>query len=182
METKDAAVRDELYEEAQLLRRRQQDYKSELAGLPSEGSSLPVVRSCDIEAVVAAWSGIPVERLTEDEISKLVRLVSIKGRLLDCMSLQLHGSCGLQAAHLTLCVTCMPSHMSGFTPIICLATDACACFRQVSEICSRYDRTPHPFNACVSACNSCFTVHSWVCCASSRHAGSSDEAASHWPR
>lgn len=34
METKDAAVRDELYEEAQLLRRRQQDYKSELVGLP----------------------------------------------------------------------------------------------------------------------------------------------------
>jgi hypothetical protein len=32
METKDAAVRDELYEEAQLLRRRQQDYKSELVG------------------------------------------------------------------------------------------------------------------------------------------------------
>eukprot|EP00879_Flechtneria_rotunda_P003032 GHRR01003252.1.p1 GENE.GHRR01003252.1~~GHRR01003252.1.p1 ORF type:complete len:659 (+),score=207.75 GHRR01003252.1:506-2482(+) len=74
METKDAAVRDELYEEAQLLRRRQQDYKSELAGLPGEGSSLPVVHSCDIEAVVAAWSGIPVERLTEDEMTKLVRL------------------------------------------------------------------------------------------------------------
>eukprot|EP00878_Enallax_costatus_P005308 GHUV01005575.1.p1 GENE.GHUV01005575.1~~GHUV01005575.1.p1 ORF type:complete len:786 (+),score=251.59 GHUV01005575.1:565-2922(+) len=74
METKDAAIRDELYEEAQLLRRRQQDYKSELAGLPSEGSSLPVVGSCDIEAVVSAWSGIPVERLTEDEMTKLVRL------------------------------------------------------------------------------------------------------------
>jgi ATP-dependent Clp protease ATP-binding subunit ClpC len=74
METKDAAVRDELYEEAQLLRRRQQDYKSELVGLPSEGSSLPVVRSCDIEAVVSAWSGVPVERLTEDEMTKLVRL------------------------------------------------------------------------------------------------------------
>jgi hypothetical protein len=41
-----------------------------------DGSSLPVVRSCDIEAVVAAWSGVPVERLTEDEMTKLVRLVS----------------------------------------------------------------------------------------------------------
>lgn len=76
METKDAAVRDELYEEAQLLRRRQQDYKTELAGLPAEGSSLPVVRACDIEAVVSAWSGVPVERLTEDETTKLIRLVS----------------------------------------------------------------------------------------------------------
>jgi hypothetical protein len=77
METKDIAVRDGLYEEAQLLRRRQQDYKSELAGLPAEGSSLPVVRSCDIEAVVAAWSGVPVERMTEDETTKLIRLVSV---------------------------------------------------------------------------------------------------------
>lgn len=79
METKDAAVRDELYEEAQLLRRRQQDYKSELVGLPGDGSSLPVVRSGDIEAVVAAWSGVPVERLTEDEMAKLTRLVSGAG-------------------------------------------------------------------------------------------------------
>jgi ATP-dependent Clp protease ATP-binding subunit ClpC len=77
METKDIAVRDGLYEEAQLLRRRQQDYKSELAGLPADGSSLPVVRSCDIEAVVSAWSGVPVERLTEDEMTKLIRLVSV---------------------------------------------------------------------------------------------------------
>lgn len=34
-----------------------------------------MVRACDIEAVVAAWSGVPVERLTEDEMTKLVRLV-----------------------------------------------------------------------------------------------------------
>jgi ATP-dependent Clp protease ATP-binding subunit ClpC len=77
METKDIAVRDGLYEEAQLLRRRQQDYKTELSGLPTDGSSLPVVRSCDIEAVVAAWSGVPVERMSEDEMTKLMRLVSV---------------------------------------------------------------------------------------------------------
>lgn len=41
-----------------------------------DGSSLPVVRAADIEAVVSAWSGVPVERLTEDEMTKLVRLVS----------------------------------------------------------------------------------------------------------
>lgn len=44
--------------------------------LSGDGSSLPVVRAGDIEAVVAAWSGVPVEQLTEDEMSKLVRLVS----------------------------------------------------------------------------------------------------------
>ena len=57
-----------------------------------DGSSLPVVRPCDIEAVVSAWSGVPVERLTEDEMTKLVRLVG--ARLADtawssCSSLQL---------------------------------------------------------------------------------------------
>lgn len=43
-----------------------------------DGSSLPVVRPCDIEAVVSAWSGVPVERLTEDEMTKLVRLVGAR--------------------------------------------------------------------------------------------------------
>lgn len=35
-----------------------------------------MVRAADIEAIVSAWSGVPVERLTEDEMTKLVRLVS----------------------------------------------------------------------------------------------------------
>jgi hypothetical protein len=46
--------------------------------LPADaGSSLPVVRARDIEAVVAAWSGVPVEQLTADEMAKLVRLVRV---------------------------------------------------------------------------------------------------------
>jgi len=74
METKDEAVKDQLYEEAHILRRRQQDYKSELTGAAVEGSSLPVVGVADVEAIVAAWTGIPVERMTEDEVTKLVNL------------------------------------------------------------------------------------------------------------
>lgn len=61
METKDAAVRDELYEEAQLLRRRQQDYKSELVGLPGRrkvGQRLSTKLStlCTAQAVVLKYS------------------------------------------------------------------------------------------------------------------------------
>ena len=80
METKDEAVKDQLYEEAHILRRRQQAYKSELTGAAVEGSSLPVVGVADVEAIVAAWTGIPVERMTEDEVTKLVNLVSGDGK------------------------------------------------------------------------------------------------------
>jgi hypothetical protein len=78
METKDEAVKDQLYEEAAILARRQQDYRRELAAAAAaqEPPSLPVVGTGDIEAIVAAWTGVPVERLTEDDMSKLVRLVS----------------------------------------------------------------------------------------------------------
>lgn len=81
METKDEAVKDQLYEEAAILRRRQQDYRRELAaaaaaaGGEGQAPSLPVVGVGDIEAIVAAWTGVPVERLTEDDMTKLVRLV-----------------------------------------------------------------------------------------------------------
>jgi ATP-dependent Clp protease ATP-binding subunit ClpA len=36
-----------------------------------------VVSCCDIGAVVAAWSSVPVERMSEDEMTKLMRLVSV---------------------------------------------------------------------------------------------------------
>jgi ATP-dependent Clp protease ATP-binding subunit ClpA len=50
--------------------------RAELAGPPESGSSLPVVDTPDIEAVVAAWTGLPVERMGQDEKEKLVGLVS----------------------------------------------------------------------------------------------------------
>mmetsp|Transcript_10026 Transcript_10026/g.21446 ORF Transcript_10026/g.21446 Transcript_10026/m.21446 type:complete len:958 (+) Transcript_10026:149-3022(+) len=77
LETKDEAVKDGLYEEAVILKRREVDYRAELCGTAEEGSSLPVVGAADIEAVVSAWTGIPVERMDEDEKSKLTRLSSI---------------------------------------------------------------------------------------------------------
>ncbi len=57
-------------------RRRQLDYAAELAGPAPEGSSLPVVGAGDVEAIVAAWTGVPVERMGDDETAKLAGLVS----------------------------------------------------------------------------------------------------------
>ena len=75
METKNEAVQEGLYEEASILRRREIDYCSELSGPPREGSSLPVVSCEDIEAVVSSWTGVPVEKLTQDDRDKLLSLV-----------------------------------------------------------------------------------------------------------
>ncbi|KXZ46077.1 hypothetical protein GPECTOR_47g352 [Gonium pectorale] len=70
--TKDEAIKDGLYEEAVILRRREMDYRAELAGPSASGSVLPVVGVEDIEAIVAAWTAIPVERMGEDERDKLL--------------------------------------------------------------------------------------------------------------
>lgn len=48
----------------------------ELAGSAQSGSSLPVVDCGDVENVVASWTGIPVERMAQDEKDKLMQLVS----------------------------------------------------------------------------------------------------------
>ncbi|GIL61397.1 hypothetical protein Vafri_15861 [Volvox africanus] len=74
--TKDEAVKDGLYEEAVILRRREIDYRSELAGPSSDGSVLPVVGVEDIEAIVSAWTAIPVEKMSADEKEKLLGMRS----------------------------------------------------------------------------------------------------------
>jgi hypothetical protein len=56
-------------------RRRQLDYAATLSGPAPTGPGLPVVDASDVEAIVAAWSGVPVERLSEDEATKLSTLV-----------------------------------------------------------------------------------------------------------
>ncbi|GFR52667.1 hypothetical protein Agub_g15261 [Astrephomene gubernaculifera] len=75
--SKDEAVKEGLFEEAGILRRREVDYRSELSGPPSQGAVLPVVDVGDIEAIVSAWSGIPLERMSEDERDKLVNMRSL---------------------------------------------------------------------------------------------------------
>ncbi|GBF96568.1 ATP-dependent Clp protease ATP-binding subunit [Raphidocelis subcapitata] len=74
LQSKEEAAKGGLFEEAWLLRRRQLDYAAQLAGPAPEGSSLPVVGVADVEAIVAAWTSIPVERLGEEETAKLATL------------------------------------------------------------------------------------------------------------
>lgn len=51
------------------------DYAAELSGPAAEGAPLPVVAPGDIEAIVATWTGVPVERMSEAETDKLATLV-----------------------------------------------------------------------------------------------------------
>lgn len=74
LETKDEAVKDGLYEEALILRQRELDYRTELSGDAFAGSTLPVVMASDIENIVATWTGIPVEQMSEDEKTRLLKL------------------------------------------------------------------------------------------------------------
>ena len=56
-------------------RRRQVEDAAARSGPAPTGSSLPVVGVSDVEAIVAAWTGVPVERLTEDEAQRVATLV-----------------------------------------------------------------------------------------------------------
>ena len=40
-------------------------------------TNLPLVTRADIEAIVASWTGIPVESMSEQETSKLAHLVRV---------------------------------------------------------------------------------------------------------
>ncbi len=83
METKDEAARDFLYEEASLLRIRELELKTRLSGAPEDAAAVPVVSVEHIEAIVAAWSGVPVEQMGDDEKERLLGLAdSLRGRVI----------------------------------------------------------------------------------------------------
>ncbi|CAD7698923.1 unnamed protein product [Ostreobium quekettii] len=74
IEAKDVAATEGHFEEAALLRSRELELKTKLSGPAAEGALLPVVDIAEIEAVVAKWTGIPVEKVTQDEAQKLLKL------------------------------------------------------------------------------------------------------------
>mmetsp|Transcript_5339 Transcript_5339/g.13620 ORF Transcript_5339/g.13620 Transcript_5339/m.13620 type:complete len:270 (-) Transcript_5339:888-1697(-) len=74
MRAKADAIGEGLYEEAALLFRREAELKEALATQSPEYAAHPVVGSEDIEAVVASWTGIPVERMQEGERDRLRHL------------------------------------------------------------------------------------------------------------
>ena len=69
------SAQEGLWEEAELLRARELDMTaSEPSGAPAR---LPRVDVADIEAVVSTWTGIDVQRLGQDEKSRLLQLASV---------------------------------------------------------------------------------------------------------
>ena len=67
-------VQEGLYEEAQLLRVREMDLKAKLSGAAAAAPVVPVVGTLEIEAIVSAWTGIPVDRLSAADTERLSRL------------------------------------------------------------------------------------------------------------
>ena len=67
-------LQEGLFEEAGLLREREVDMKVRLAGLPEEAPAVVTVTVADVEAVVSNWTGIPVQRMTQDDRERLTRM------------------------------------------------------------------------------------------------------------
>ena len=66
-----ARLQEGLFEEAGLLREREVDMKVRLGGLPHEAPHLPCVTLADVESVLSAWTGIPTERMSQDDRDRL---------------------------------------------------------------------------------------------------------------
>ncbi len=78
MRDKDAAIAAQDYETAAKLRDIERDYRQQAEAerenrRKSGGGHRPVTAE-DIAAVVSSWTGIPVQRLTEDESERLLRM------------------------------------------------------------------------------------------------------------
>jgi ATP-dependent Clp protease ATP-binding subunit ClpA len=55
---------------------QEEEHVGVLGGPAQEGACLPVVGPADIEDVVAAWAGVPLERLEAGEGGHTLQLVS----------------------------------------------------------------------------------------------------------
>ena len=71
MEAKRDAVREGLFEEAALLFEREKEMTTRIMGRAEDAAQLPVVNVADIERVVSLWSGVPVEKLSQDDLQQL---------------------------------------------------------------------------------------------------------------
>ena len=73
-----------LFEEAGLLREREVDMKVRLGGLPHEAPQVPCVTLADVESVLSAWTGIPPERMGQDDRDRLALMEpALKARSLE---------------------------------------------------------------------------------------------------
>jgi ATP-dependent Clp protease ATP-binding subunit ClpC len=81
LKTKDEAVRSQNFEKAGQLREREMEIKAQInaiaqskKGASEEAVKTPVVSEEDIAQVVAAWTSIPVNKLTKSESEKLLQM------------------------------------------------------------------------------------------------------------
>ncbi|MBE9223323.1 ATP-dependent Clp protease ATP-binding subunit [Cyanobacterium stanieri LEGE 03274] len=80
LKEKDEAVRSQDFDKAGELRDREMEIKSEIRGLADQKkknpdvSDSPVVGEEEIAQIVASWTGVPVQKLTESESEKLLHM------------------------------------------------------------------------------------------------------------
>jgi len=87
------------------------------AGAEGAGAGLPRVDVADIEAVVSAWTGIDVQRLGQDEKSRLLQLAAV---------LEARGDCTVKASCLmmlgaALCIPWLSVQIARVAAVACLA-------------------------------------------------------------
>lgn len=82
LKDKDDAVRSQNFDKAGQLRDREMEIKAEIRAIAQtkktessgEGGEMPVVNEEDIAQIVASWTGVPVNKLTESESEKLLHM------------------------------------------------------------------------------------------------------------
>jgi ATP-dependent Clp protease ATP-binding subunit ClpC len=80
LKEKDEAVRSQDFDKAGELRDREMEIKGEIRGLADlkkknpQVSDSPVVTEEEIAHIVASWTGVPVQKLTESEVDKLIHM------------------------------------------------------------------------------------------------------------
>nr|AIA21360.1 Clp protease ATP binding subunit [Pyropia kanakaensis] len=90
LKTKDEAIRAQKYETAEQYRTREMEIKAQIAAIaqskknePDLNLEDPVVTEDDIAEIVAAWTGIPVTKLTKSESEKLMHMEeTLHGRII----------------------------------------------------------------------------------------------------
>lgn len=68
---------ESLFEEAHLLRDRELDLKLKLSGVAAAAPVVPLVGVAEIEHIVSAWTKIPVDRLSQEDSERLMRLQDV---------------------------------------------------------------------------------------------------------
>jgi ATP-dependent Clp protease ATP-binding subunit ClpC len=81
LKTKDEAVRNQDFEKAGQLREREMEIKAQInaigqskKGASDASTATPIVTEEDIALIVAAWTSIPVNKLTKSESEKLLKM------------------------------------------------------------------------------------------------------------